>query len=151
MTDKSKTYGVCPLCRTYGAQTSHHFRSDPELKGLKMNVCRKCHNILEKYEDEIITLREHLKGSTPLKARTLSIPITKERFRVGQTLDLRTSQTLTVNHLTLKVERENAKAMIEGFDKGKDHHFVTIFPAHRDAWSIANDFHDVPKLLSAKS
>jgi len=55
-----------------------------------------------------------------------------------------------LNEQTLKVERENAKAMIEGFDKGADHYHVSIFTAHKQAKSIQMNFKEVPKLLSTK-
>jgi len=55
-----------------------------------------------------------------------------------------------INEKTLKVERENAKAMIEGFDKGADHYYVSIFTAHKQAKSVQMNFKEVSKLLSTK-
>lgn len=57
---------------------------------------------------------------------------------------------IELNCLTLRVERENAKAMTEGFVKNRDRHYVTVFTAHRQAWSLKNNFAEVPKLLTAK-
>jgi len=53
-----------------------------------------------------------------------------------------------VNSMTLKVERENASAMIEGFYKGTTRHYVTIFVAHENAWSMKGKFRQYPKLLT---
>lgn len=55
-----------------------------------------------------------------------------------------------LNSLSLKVERENAKAMIEGYQKGGEFHNVTIFSAHNNSWSLRNDFRNTPKLITAK-
>lgn len=53
-----------------------------------------------------------------------------------------------INSMTLKVEKENAKAMIEGFYKGTTRHYVTIFVAHENAWSMKGKFRQYPKLLT---
>jgi len=55
-----------------------------------------------------------------------------------------------VNSITLKVEKENAKAMIEGYDKEGSKHFVTIFTAREGAWSLKGNFRENPKLLTTK-
>jgi hypothetical protein len=55
-----------------------------------------------------------------------------------------------INSNTLKVEKENFKAMIEGFWKNGRHYFVTIFTGHKRAVSIQNRFADLPKLVTTK-
>lgn len=55
---------------------------------------------------------------------------------------------IIVNSMTLKVEKVNAKAMIEGFWKGSQQFYVTIFTAHENAWSIKNSFRYLPKVLT---
>lgn len=55
-----------------------------------------------------------------------------------------------INSYTLKVEKENAEAMIEGFWKDGDKYYVTIFTAHKHAKSMENDFRLRPKLLTVK-
>jgi hypothetical protein len=52
------------------------------------------------------------------------------------------------NEMTLKVERQNAWAMIEGFRKKDEHFFVSIFTAHLRAKSIQRDFKQYPKLIT---
>ncbi len=58
------------------------------------------------------------------------------------------SETLIdVNEVTLKVERQTAKAMIEGFVKGSNRYYVSIYTAHSKAWSIQHEFRRDPKLI----
>ena len=52
------------------------------------------------------------------------------------------------NEMALKVERQNAWAMIEGFRKKDEHFFVSIFTAHLRAKSIQRDFKQYPKLIT---
>jgi len=52
------------------------------------------------------------------------------------------------NEWTLKVEKENAWGMIEGFKFENKRHFVTIFAAHKNAVSLKNSFRDRPKIIS---
>lgn len=55
-----------------------------------------------------------------------------------------------VNSMTLKVERENAKAMFEGYMKNGVRHFVTIFVANGESsWSLRGYFRKNPKLITA--
>jgi len=58
------------------------------------------------------------------------------------------SDTLVdVSEVTLKVERQNAKAMVEGFVKDSNRYYVSIFTAHSGAKSIQHDFYKHPKLI----
>lgn len=52
------------------------------------------------------------------------------------------------NEMALKVERQNAWAMIEGFRKKDEHFYVSIFTAHRRAKSIQRNFQQYPKLIT---
>ena len=49
-----------------------------------------------------------------------------------------------VNSITLKVEKETAKAMIEGFDKIDGRYYVTIYTANKKAWSLLGNFRENP-------
>lgn len=57
---------------------------------------------------------------------------------------------MKINNWTLKVEKENAKAMIEGYKKNGIRNYVTIFTATEDAVSLKNDFRSLPKLITPK-
>lgn len=57
---------------------------------------------------------------------------------------------IRINSHTLKVERENFKAMIDGFWKNGRQYYVTIFTSHKEAKSIQNDFVHLPKVLTTK-
>ena len=61
------------------------------------------------------------------------------------------SPSVLINSHTLKVEKENALAMVEGFWKDNQLYYVTIFTAHRRATSLRNDFRQTPKLLTTKN
>jgi hypothetical protein len=52
------------------------------------------------------------------------------------------------NSMTLKVEKENAWGMIEGFKFENKRQFITIFTSHTNAWSLKGDFRRNPKILS---
>jgi hypothetical protein len=54
---------------------------------------------------------------------------------------------IKVNKSTLKVERQNAKAMIEGFYKNSNLYYSTIFTAHKRSISLKYDFKTYPKLI----
>ncbi len=56
---------------------------------------------------------------------------------------------ININSHALKVEKQNAKAMIDGFRKNNNRYYVTIFCAHKKAKSIENDFKKRPKILTA--
>lgn len=60
------------------------------------------------------------------------------------------THAIVLNTLSLKVERENALAMIQGFEKGGRTYHVAIFTAHQDAWSLKKNFRHVPKLITPK-
>ena len=49
-------------------------------------------------------------------------------------------ENILLNENTLKVERENAHALIKGI--------TTIFVAHKDAVSLKKDFYSMPKLIT---
>jgi len=53
-----------------------------------------------------------------------------------------------VNSITLKVEKETAKAMIEGFDKIDGRYYVTIYTANKKAWSLLGNFRENPKIIA---
>jgi hypothetical protein len=57
---------------------------------------------------------------------------------------------IRVNTHSLKVEKENFKAMIDGFWKNGRQYYVTIFTSHKDAKSIQNNFFHLPKVLTTK-
>ena len=61
------------------------------------------------------------------------------------------SPSVLINSHTLKVEKENAHAMVDGFWKENKLYYVTIFTAHRRATSLRNDFRRTPKLLTTKN
>jgi hypothetical protein len=52
-----------------------------------------------------------------------------------------------INEITLKVERQNAKAMVEGFMKDSERHYISIFAASKKSISLKKDFQTFPKLL----
>jgi hypothetical protein len=52
------------------------------------------------------------------------------------------------NTKTLKIESENAWGMINGFKIKDKLHFVTIFTAHKNAWSLKGDFRKYPKIIT---
>lgn len=55
---------------------------------------------------------------------------------------------IAINNLSLKVERVNAKAMLEGFQKkGKTYH-VSMYTANSKSKSLENSFDKLPKLLT---
>ncbi len=56
----SKTFGNCPLCDEYGPVTQQHVRLISGLKGCKVMICRSCHEIVTRYEDEIRKIVENL-------------------------------------------------------------------------------------------
>ena len=60
------------------------------------------------------------------------------------------SQRVTLSSMSLKVEIENAKSMIEGYRKDGEHCYVSMFTAHRRSVSLQNDFRNNPKLITAK-
>ena len=60
------------------------------------------------------------------------------------------SQRVTLSKMSLKVEIENAEAMIEGYRKAGERYHVSIFTAHRRSVSLQNDFRSTPKLITAK-
>jgi len=53
-----------------------------------------------------------------------------------------------INPTTLHVERVNAKAMIEGFEKNGKRHYLSILTAHNRANSLVRNFHRDPKLIT---
>ncbi len=57
----SKTLGTCPLCGQYGKLTAQHVRLVPELAGTRLMICRACHDLVTRYEDEVEKARRHLK------------------------------------------------------------------------------------------
>ena len=57
----SKTFGKCPLCDNYGPLTAQHVRLVPELKAKRILICRACHDVVTRYEDEVQKLRAHLR------------------------------------------------------------------------------------------
>ncbi len=56
-----------------------------------------------------------------------------------------------INSNALKVEKQNAIAMTEGFWKDNKHYYVTIFTSHRRAIAMQMKFRDRPKILTAMS
>ncbi len=60
------------------------------------------------------------------------------------------NREVKLNHQTLKVEKQNAKALIEGFLKKSEPKrcYSSIFTAHLRAVSLQRDFRCVPKLLT---
>jgi hypothetical protein len=61
------------------------------------------------------------------------------------------SPSVLINPKTLKVETENAQAMVEGFWKNDQLHYVSIFAANERSWSLKPKKHRTrPKLLSTK-
>lgn len=61
-----------------------------------------------------------------------------------------TSQ-LELNNITLKIEKENAKAMIDGFLKDGKTIRTSIYTAQAKSWSLANNFKKYPKLITLKT
>lgn len=61
MTQASKTFGDCQLCGKHGTLTQQHIRLVPELKGHKIMICRSCHEIVSRYEDEVRRIVEQLR------------------------------------------------------------------------------------------
>ena len=55
---------------------------------------------------------------------------------------------ININSHTLKIEKQNAAAMIDGFVSYGEHKYVTIYTAHQRAISLQNDFKHVSKLLT---
>lgn len=54
-----------------------------------------------------------------------------------------------INPATLHVERVNAKAMVEGFEKNGKRHYLSILTAHSRANSLVRNFRKVPKLITS--
>lgn len=54
---------------------------------------------------------------------------------------------IQINEHTLKVEKETAKAMIEGFIKNNHCYYATIYCAHKYAVSMENEFKAIPKIV----
>lgn len=52
-----------------------------------------------------------------------------------------------INEITLKVERQNAKAMVEGFMKDSERYYVSIYAASKKSISLKKDFQRFPKLV----
>jgi hypothetical protein len=61
-----------------------------------------------------------------------------------------TDRKVIVNSLSLKVERENAKAMIEGYYKDNVKYYVSMFVALKEAWSLKGNFRENPKLITTQ-
>ncbi len=57
---------------------------------------------------------------------------------------------IKINSYALKVERQNATAMTEGFWKDNKHYYVTISTAHKKAKSMQKYFKTIPKILVQK-
>jgi len=53
-----------------------------------------------------------------------------------------------INSHTLKVEKENAYAMISGFEKNGKQYHISIYTADKEAQSLKNNFRKRPKLLT---
>jgi len=63
MTQTSKTFGTCPLCDRHGPLTQQHIRLVPELKGHRIMICRSCHDIVSRYEEEVQKVGHHMAGT----------------------------------------------------------------------------------------
>ncbi len=57
-------------------------------------------------------------------------------------------QRITINSASLKIEKVNAKAMIEGFIKEGKRHFVSLYTAGRNSKSLERNFAEFPKLIT---
>lgn len=55
---------------------------------------------------------------------------------------------IQINEWALKVEIQNAEAMIDGFRKDNKHYYITIFCAPGNAVSMRNKFEKNPKILT---
>jgi len=55
---------------------------------------------------------------------------------------------LQLNIHALKVEKQNAKALVEGFSKNSLLYYSSIFTAHKNAKSLHKNFRRIPKLLT---
>ena len=60
MGPSSKTFGTCPLCGFYGPLTQQHIRQISELNDSRIMICRSCHDIVTRYEDEVGKLKRHV-------------------------------------------------------------------------------------------
>ena len=58
------------------------------------------------------------------------------------------SRELPINSHTLKVEKQNSIALVDGFMKHSKRYYSSIFTAHKRAKSLENKFKEIPKLLS---
>ena len=58
--NEPKMLGTCPVCRSYGALTQQHVRIIHELSGYRVTLCRKCHDTITQYEEEILRALEHI-------------------------------------------------------------------------------------------
>ena len=56
---------------------------------------------------------------------------------------------ILLNTQTLKVEKQNAIALTQGFLKESKRYYSSIFTAHQNSISMQKDFREVPKLLTS--
>ena len=88
-----------------------------------------------------IPVREYgdIKQSLETFLEWFVLPIEKTKNLYAKAVD--------INERTLKVERQNAKAMVEGFLKDSERFYLSIFTAHARAKSIQHEFYKYPKLI----
>jgi len=60
--EAGKTFGTCPLCKQHGRLTQQHVRFVSDIKGTRIMICRSCHDIVGRYEDEVQKIRQYLAG-----------------------------------------------------------------------------------------